>query len=122
MAISDLHGSSTSPPEIAVEFARKAVDLASEDGKVWNTLGVAQLRAGNWKESINALQKSKDLHKGGDSFNWFFLAMAHWHLGENDKARKCYNQGVQWMEKNQPENEELRRFRAEAAALLGINQ
>src|SRR5207249_12041993 len=99
-----------------------AVWLERDDVKVSNTLGVAQLRARNWKESISALQKSKDLRKAGDSFNWFFLAMADWHLGENDKTRKCYNQGVQWMEKNQPENEELHRFRAEAAALLGINQ
>jgi tetratricopeptide (TPR) repeat protein len=110
------------PPEIAVEFARKAVELASEDGKSWNTLGVAQLRAGNWKESINALQKSKDLSKGGDSFDWFFLAMAHWRQGDKDEARKWYNQGVQWMEKHQPRNEELRRFRAEAAGLLGIEK
>jgi serine/threonine protein kinase/tetratricopeptide (TPR) repeat protein len=110
------------PPELAVEFARKAVELASEDGNVWNTLGVAQLRAGNWKESITTLQKSNDLRKGGDSFNWFFLAMAHWHLGDKDEARKWYNHGVQWMEKNQPKNEELRRFRAEAAELLGIEK
>jgi tetratricopeptide (TPR) repeat protein len=110
------------PPEIAVEFGRKAVELAPEDGKVWNTLGVAQFRAGKWKESINALQKSKDLRKGGDSFDWFFLAMAHWRLGDKDEARKWYNQGVQWMEKHQPRNEELRRFRAEAAELLGIEK
>jgi tetratricopeptide (TPR) repeat protein len=109
-------------PEIAVEFARKAVELASEDGNVWNMLGVAQFRARNWKESIHALQKSKNLRKGGDSLNWFFLAMAHWHLGDKDEARKCYNQGVHWMEKNKPENEELPRFRAEAAELLGIEK
>jgi Flp pilus assembly protein TadD len=105
-----------------VEFARKAVELAPEDGTAWNTLGVALLRAGSWKESINALQKSKDLRKAGDSSNWFFLAMAHRHLGDQDEARKWYNQGVQWMEKNQPEDEELRRFRAEAAELLGIEK
>ena len=71
-------------------------------------------------ESLGALQKSNDLRKGGDSSNWFFLAMAHWHLGEKDEAGKWYDRGVQWMEKNQPKNEELRRFRVEAAGLLGI--
>jgi predicted Zn-dependent protease len=110
------------PPEIAVEFARKAVELASEKGNFWNTLGVAQFRAGNWKESINALQKSMELRKGGDSFDWYFLAMAHWRLGHKDEGRKWYNQGVQWMEKHQPRNEELRCFRAEAAGLLGIEK
>ncbi len=36
-------------------------------------------------------------------------------------ARKWFGQAVQWMEKKQPRNEELRRFRAEAEGLLGIN-
>jgi len=108
------------PPAIAVEFARKAVELAAEDGTVWNTLGVAHLRAGNWQESITALQKSMDLRNGGNSFDWFFLSMAHWQLGNQDEARKWYDQAVLWMDKNQPDNEELRRFRAEASDLLSV--
>src|SRR5262249_37570074 len=60
------------PPEIAVEFARKAVELAAEDANVWTTLGVVQFRAGNWQEAITALQKSQDLRKGGAGLNWFF--------------------------------------------------
>ena len=46
--------------------------------------------------------------------------MAHWQVGEKDKARQRYDEAVQWMEKNQPKNDELRRFQAEAAELLGI--
>ena len=46
--------------------------------------------------------------------------MAHWQLGEKEAARKWYDQAVAWMDKNQPNNEELRRFRAEAAELLGV--
>jgi tetratricopeptide (TPR) repeat protein len=110
------------PPGIALEFARKGVELAPEDGKAWNTLGVAQLRAGNWEESIKALRKSMDLRKGGDSSDWFFLAMAHWHLGNKNEARRWFDQAVSWMDKNQPGNEELRRFRAEAAELLGLKE
>ncbi len=110
------------PPEMAVEYARKAVELAPEDGNFWSTLGVAQLRTGNWQESINALQQSLELRKGGNSVDWFFLAMAHRHLGDKDEALKWYGQGVQWMEKHQPRNEELRRFRVEAAELLGIEK
>ena len=70
--------------------------------------------AGDWKAAIAALEKSMELRKGGDSNDWFFLAMAHWQLGEKDKAREWYDRAVQWMDKNQPKNEELRRFRAEA--------
>jgi len=109
------------PREIAMAFARQAVELAPENGNAWNTLGVVHLRAGNWKETINALQKAKDLRQGGDSFDGFFLAMAYWQGGNKDEARKWYSQAVAWMEKNQPDNEELYRFRAEAAQLLEIN-
>jgi tetratricopeptide (TPR) repeat protein len=81
---------------------------------------VAHYRAGDWKAAIGALEKSRDLRKGGDSFDWFFLAMAHLQLNEKEKAHKWYDQAGQWMEKNKPNDEELRRFRAEAAQLLGI--
>src|SRR5205085_5244188 len=85
----------------------------------WNTLGAAHLRAGNWKDAITALGKSMSLRKGGDSFDWFFLAMAHWQLGEKEKARQWHDKVVAWMDKNRPNEDEHRRFRAEAAALLG---
>ena len=52
----------------------------------------------------------------------FFLAMTHWQLGSKEEARKWYDQAVQWMEKNAPENGELRHFRAEAAKLLGVEK
>ena len=61
-----------------------------------------------------------ELRKGGDSHDWFFLAMAHWQLGQKDEARKWHDQAVAGMEKRAPQNEELTRFRAEAAQLLGI--
>jgi len=46
--------------------------------------------------------------------------MAHRQLGDKAEARKWYDQAVAWMDKNQPENEQLRHFRAEAAKLLGV--
>jgi hypothetical protein len=55
----------------------------------------------------------------GSSYDWFFLAMTHWRLGRKSDARKSYDQAVQWMEKNDPKNARLRRFRAEAEELLG---
>jgi len=50
----------------------------------------------------------------------FVLAMAHWQLGHKKEARQWYDKAVQWMDMNKPQDEELRRFRAEAALLLGI--
>jgi Flp pilus assembly protein TadD len=106
-------------PKRAVELAKKAVEIARKEWAGWNTLGAAHYGAGNWKESVTALEKSMELRKGGDSFDWFFLAMAQWQLGEKDQARQWYDRAVQWMNKNQPQNEELVRFRT-AAKLLGI--
>jgi eukaryotic-like serine/threonine-protein kinase len=105
----------------AVELARKAVELDPKHGNWWNTLGVAHYRVGEWKNAIDALKKSDELLKGEMfSFNAFFLAMAHWQRDEKGEARQLYDRGVQWMEKHQPNNEELRRFRAEAAESLKI--
>ena len=78
-------------------------------------------RAGDCKAAVTALEKSGELRNGGDSFDWFFLAMAHWQMGEKAEARKWYDQAVQWMDKNRPADEELRRFRAEATEMLGVN-
>ena len=60
--------------------------------------------------------------RGGDSAQWFCLAMAHWQLDNKDEARKWYDRAVAWMDKNQPNDEELSRFRTEAAELLKIDK
>jgi tetratricopeptide (TPR) repeat protein len=109
-------------PKRAAELARKAVELAPKEGTFWNTLGVAQYRAGNWKAGIEGLNKSRELRKGGDAFDWFFLAMAHWQLGARDEARTWYQKAAEWMDKNAKDHEELRRFRSEAEKLLEIKK
>jgi hypothetical protein len=55
---------------------------------------------------------------GGDSADWFFLAMCDWQLGDKDAAGKQYDQAVSWMDKNKSNDAELRGFRAEAEELL----
>jgi serine/threonine protein kinase/Flp pilus assembly protein TadD len=105
-------------PQQAVAAAKRAVQLAPRQSDHWTTLGVAHYRAGTWKEAISALEKSAELTNGDNSCGWFFLAMAQWHLGQKDKARRWYAKAVQWMDQNDQKNEELRRFRAEAEALL----
>jgi hypothetical protein len=83
---------------------------------------VAHYRAEDWEASVAALEKSMELDNGGRSINWFFLAMAHWKLGHNHEARAWYDKAAAWDAKNlpQPKKEELRRFRAEAEALMGL--
>src|SRR5262249_39645892 len=116
------------------ELATELVQARPDESNWWNTLGVAQYRAGNWEKAVSALEKSSDLYRGVTAHNCFFLAMAHWQLGKavqstaqeqarhRQDARKSYDSAVAWMEKYQPKNEELMRFRAEAAELLGINE
>jgi tetratricopeptide (TPR) repeat protein len=107
-------------PSLAVTHAKCAVKLAPDAGSFWNTLGVAQYRNGDWKTAVAALMKSIQLRKGGDSTDFFFLAMAHWKLNEKDKGRAWFEKAVAWMDKHNPNDEELKRFRAEATALLGL--
>jgi Flp pilus assembly protein TadD len=92
------------------------------DRMCMNTLGVAQLRAGQWQLAIESLQKSMDLRNGGDAFDWFFLAMAHSQLGQKGEARQWYEKGLQWMKDHNPKNDELIRFQDEARNTLGIEE
>jgi tetratricopeptide (TPR) repeat protein len=104
----------------AVEVAQKAVELAPTAGSYWNTLGVARYRAGDWKSAIAALEKSMDLRNGGDSSDWFFLAMVHWQRGEKTLARTWYETAWLWAAVHQPQSVDLARFRTEAATLMGL--
>jgi serine/threonine protein kinase/tetratricopeptide (TPR) repeat protein len=105
----------------AVALARKAVELEPESSIFLNTLGVALYRAGDWKAAIEALEKAEALAPDKElAYDGLFLAMAHWQLGHADEARTWYDRSVAWMEQRDPKNEELVRFRAEAAALLGL--
>jgi serine/threonine protein kinase/tetratricopeptide (TPR) repeat protein len=115
-------------PPRAVQLAAKAVALRAGDGSLWNTLGVAQYRAGKWEASIEALNKSMLLRNGGDAVDYFFLAMAHWRLGHKDEATKWHAKALQWLRNheqalgnNQPARVALHRFRAEAEELLGMS-
>jgi tetratricopeptide (TPR) repeat protein len=111
-------------PVRAVKLARKAVEKspqASYPQPFWGTLGVAYYRAGNWAAAIAALAEF-DAGDANDFFpasHDFFLAMGHWQSGEKEVARRWFDRAVEWMEKNRPQDEELLRFRAEAAELLG---
>src|SRR5262249_25538349 len=114
-------GSRFLDPAPAVELASKAVALKPDASHIWNTLGVAQYRAGSWKAALTPLKKSHELSCGSSfSTDGFFLAMAHWQMGEKERARKGFAAVDLWVKNSLRSNEELRRFRSEAAALLGL--
>lgn len=106
-------------PSAALKFAKAAIEKMPESGMFWNTLGIAYYRAGQYPLALNALEKSITLQEGGDSLDWFFLAMTHWQLGNKDQAREWYTRALEWrMEKNRTCDLELRLFRTESDALF----
>jgi serine/threonine protein kinase/Tfp pilus assembly protein PilF len=111
---------SSRDPRLAVELGSRAVALAPDQGDYWSTLGAARYRAGDWDGAIAALERSIGLRKEGDSYNGFFLAMACRRLGRRDEARAWHDRAVRWMAEHKPNDDELHRFRAEAAELLQI--
>ena len=98
------------------------IELHPDGPGHFETLGAAYSRAGDFKAAVSAFKKSMALRNGGDSSVWFFLAMAEWQLGNRDAARVWYEKAVGWMEQNNPNDAELRRFRAEARELLELNE
>jgi serine/threonine protein kinase/tetratricopeptide (TPR) repeat protein len=110
-------------PTRALRLAKAVVQHTPKRGVFWNTLGVACYRAGDWNQAIEALEKSEALKPGQIvAWNGFFLAMAHWQRGNQADARQWYERAVQWMEKNNPKDAELRCFREEASKLLGVSE
>jgi tetratricopeptide (TPR) repeat protein len=114
-------------PARAVALARRAVELAPDNGIIWNTLGLASYRAGSWGEAVRVLERGLDLPLkrttlGNDmAMTWFYLAMAYGRLGQDQKARSWYDKAARWMDENAPKDEGLNhRLRAEATELLRI--
>ena len=102
----------------------------------WRTVGLAAYRSEEWTDAIEALSKARQLTDelnhptlvvpegqltaNGLGSELFLLAMSHWQLDERDQALNWFDKAVKSIQENQPENEELHRFRTEAAELLGI--
>jgi Flp pilus assembly protein TadD len=105
-------------PKEGLPLARKAVALEPNEWNFLNTLGVAAFRAGDWETAASVFHKAATF-TGGGAYDMFFLAMTYWHQGNQKEAREMYDRAVAWMKKNKPDNPEVRKFHAEAAALLG---
>ena len=114
---------SPSDAALAVRLARKAADWEPTQAALWNTLGVACYRTGNWSAAASALQRAMDLKGGGDAADWFFLAALHHRQGDTKQARQWYDRAVARMQQSPDPDKavfaELRGFRDEVALVIG---
>jgi serine/threonine protein kinase/Flp pilus assembly protein TadD len=105
----------------AVELMTELVRHSPKRPDLWYRLGVVTYRNGDWKNGITALEKSLQLApEESVAYNGFFLAMAHWRLGEKDTARQWYGKAAAWLEKNPSSDRGLLRSQVEACQLLGL--
>jgi tetratricopeptide (TPR) repeat protein len=105
-------------PRLGLQLAQRAAQLSERLREGSIELGIAHYRAGNWKAALEELQKAMVLRGGGDCADWFFLALTHWQLGHQAEARQWYDKAYKWMANHH--DDDWPHFRAEAAALLGI--
>ena len=106
----------------AVELARRAVKFEPNQGSFWHTLGVALYRAGDRSGAIEALRRSNELDASPSlGFNAYFLAMAYQKRGEAGPARTWFDVAGRWHRRAAPADEDLKRFRAESASVLGMS-
>jgi hypothetical protein len=80
---------------------------------------MAQFRVEKWRESLTAFQRARELSSehGPDHF---FRAMAHWKLGEQEKARRNYDAGARWLETRVSPDKKTLCLRNDAASMLRI--
>ncbi len=106
--------------EQAVILAELAVRLAPKSSDNWFILGMARYRAGDWEGVLKALEKSMHFGGGGYPNDFFFMAMVHWQLGDQEEARRWYDKAVEFFNKHYTSGNSQGQFRPEAAKLLGL--
>ena len=111
----------------AIELATEATELSPTDDALWNTLGVAQYRAGQWLAASESLTKALQLSVQSkfDAINHFYLAMTYWKMDERDKAREHFESGQKGFQEHQGSltsdiKRGLEESEQEAKAVLGI--
>jgi hypothetical protein len=105
-------------PASAIALARQVVELRSDCGVYWNTLGVAYFRAGDFLSAVEALDRATALGDGGTAFDDIFLAMAHARMGNWERARHWFAEAMVRMEQYRPGHPELAKICDEARSIL----
>jgi hypothetical protein len=107
-------------PQQALAWAREGAALAPEHHPGWFLLGLALYRAGAGRDSLAALERSAELLGFPSPPVCFVQALAHSQLGDRERARGCYDEGVRRIARGGRNDEGTRQLRAEAEAVLGL--
>jgi serine/threonine protein kinase/Tfp pilus assembly protein PilF len=129
-------------PKRAVELGKEGIELAPKSSQALQYLGWIQYRAGNWKASIEALEKSCKLQPGGtgDHGQWIVLALAHARLAaqadlpakerehHKSEARRRYEDADKLIDSGwrvrpgHAMGQDIWDFRTEARELMGVKK
>jgi WD40 repeat protein len=107
----------------ALRHAEAACRLESENAKYLRTLGIAQYRAGRFKDALATLtradQRNLRTNQNSDPADLAFLAMTQFQLGKKAEARSAFVQLLQAMKEPVVAGDaEYQDFRREAEALI----
>jgi serine/threonine protein kinase/Flp pilus assembly protein TadD len=97
-------------------------DLAAVYLALGQLLQTGRRRAEAGAKWERALALGRDAAAPARCTGLFVQAMAHWHLGHKDEARRCHDKAAAWMDRQKTSDARLCRFRAEAAQLLGVQE
>ena len=101
-----------------VAIAEAGVERVPASAALWMALGVGRCRGKKWQEAVDALNESIQLG-GGNSCLHFFLAIAHWQLGERLESLTWYERAVDGLHEHAAQERDFARCRAEADASIG---
>ena len=81
-------------------------------------------RNGEWKAATAALNRAVESRREAPERHthdeYFWLAMAHWKLGDKEQARACYDKGAEYFWQYGSRDPVRARVHAEAAELLSV--
>lgn len=112
-------------PEVELRRPAEAVELAARGTRAepksrghWQTLGMAQVRAGQLGEAVQSLERARALSSGGGAEEFLFLALAYSGQGERTKAEQAYRKAATLIGKSKSVGVQLTRLQAEVAAVV----
>jgi len=103
----------------AVKLVEQSISLEPNERQYLNTLGVACYRNGEFDRAIECLTRSvASAPKQNFFYDAVFLAMSKWQLGQYASAREWFSKSRVAFEHTPTPSEEMKRFLAEAEALI----